>query len=87
MALRWQAAPGQHNSIGSSYLLGCADERHNLSVRGLFYGIGHQPNSGIYGDQLELDEAGYVKVRSGATGGMAIMSCSLHHTPYPLIYS
>ena len=52
-------------------LLGClqgtnvcmaAGEKHNLSVRGLFYGIGHQPNSGIYGDQLELDEAGYVKV-------------------------
>ena len=39
-----------------------ADERHNLSVRGLFYGIGHQPNSGIYGGQLELDEAGYVQV-------------------------
>ena len=40
----------------------CADEKHNLSVRGLFYGIGHQPNSGFLQDQLKMDDAGYVVV-------------------------
>jgi len=30
-------------------------------VRGLFYGIGHMPNSGIVAGQVELDAAGYVK--------------------------
>eukprot|EP00466_Bigelowiella_natans_P008047 jgi/Bigna1/92474/estExt_fgenesh1_pm.C_260011 len=37
-----------------------------LSVRGLFYGIGHKPNSHIVKDQIDLDEAGYVRV--GSTG-------------------
>ena len=32
-------------------------------MRGLFYGIGHQPNSHIIEGQVELDDKGYVKVR------------------------
>lgn len=35
----------------------------DLGVNGLFYGIGHQPNSKLIAGQVELDEAGYVKVR------------------------
>ena len=31
-------------------------------MRGLFYGIGHQPNSGIVDGQIELDDKGYVVV-------------------------
>lgn len=31
-------------------------------MRGLFYGIGHQPNSSLVEGQLELDDKGYVKV-------------------------
>ena len=34
-------------------------------MRGLFYGIGHQPNSGILAGQVELDAAGYVLVKHG----------------------
>lgn len=34
----------------------------DLPVAGLFYGIGHTPNSGLVKDQVELDDAGYVKV-------------------------
>jgi len=38
-----------------------------LDVRGLFYGIGHMPNSQILEGQVELDSAGYVVVKnSGA---------------------
>jgi len=40
-------------------------EEKDLPVRGLFYGIGHKPNSGIVAGQIELDEAGYVVVRNG----------------------
>ncbi len=36
-------------------------EERKLQVRGLFYGIGHMPNSGIVAGQVELDAAGYVK--------------------------
>lgn len=35
-----------------------------LDVRGLFYGIGHMPNSQILEGQVELDSAGYVVVKS-----------------------
>ncbi len=37
--------------------------RGELGVQGLFYGIGHTPNSKLVAGQVELDEAGYVKVR------------------------
>lgn len=38
----------------------------DLAVAGLFYGIGHTPNSGLVKGQVELDDAGYVKVTHGA---------------------
>eukprot|EP00889_Picochlorum_renovo_P001411 jgi/Picre1/28441/NNA_003845.t1 len=40
-------------------------EKKDLPVRGLFYGIGHNPNSAFLDGQVELDEAGYVKVKNG----------------------
>eukprot|EP00884_Botryococcus_braunii_P002407 jgi/Botrbrau1/12167/Bobra.0186s0075.1 len=40
-------------------------EKRKLPVKGLFYGIGHKPNSGIVAGQIELDQAGYVKVHDG----------------------
>jgi thioredoxin reductase (NADPH) len=42
-------------------------EKRDLKVNGLFYGIGHQPNSKLVAGQIELDEAGYVKVRPGSS--------------------
>lgn len=39
-----------------------AGEERKLQVRGLFYGIGHMPNSGLVAGQMDLDEKGYVKV-------------------------
>ena len=41
-----------------------AGDAKKLPVRGLFYGIGHQPNSGIVAGQISLDDMGYVQVRS-----------------------
>lgn len=37
-------------------------ESKKLTVKGLFYGIGHQPNSGFLRGQIETDDHGYVKV-------------------------
>ena len=38
-----------------------------LAVEGLFVAIGHQPNTQLFKGQLELDDAGYVKVQPGTT--------------------
>lgn len=42
-------------------------EERSLPVRGLFYGIGHSPNSELVRGQVELDEASYVLVEPGTT--------------------
>ncbi len=38
-----------------------------LAVGGLFYAIGHLPNTGFLENQLELDETGYIKTKPGTT--------------------
>ena len=38
-----------------------------VSARGLFYAIGHVPNTAFLNGQLELDETGYVITRPGTT--------------------
>jgi thioredoxin reductase (NADPH) len=40
-------------------------EGRKLPVKGIFYGIGHQPNSGIVKGQIETDDKGYVVVNDG----------------------
>ncbi|BAB73903.1 thioredoxin-disulfide reductase [Anabaena sp. FACHB-709] len=39
----------------------------DLTVSGLFYAIGHTPNTQLFQDQLELDEAGYIKTQGKST--------------------
>lgn len=36
------------------------NEESKLDVDGLFFAIGHQPSTMVFGDQLETDEAGYL---------------------------
>jgi len=38
-----------------------------LSIGGLFYAIGHLPNTTFLEGQLELDETGYIKTKPGST--------------------
>jgi thioredoxin reductase (NADPH) len=38
-----------------------------LVIDGLFVAIGHQPNTGLFRDQLPMDEAGYLQVEKGST--------------------
>jgi len=42
-------------------------ELRELAAEGLFIAIGHQPTTGLFEGQLELDEAGYLKVQPGTT--------------------
>lgn len=39
------------------------EELRDLEVNGLFYAIGHVPNTAIFKDQLDTDETGYLKVK------------------------
>lgn len=41
--------------------------KKEISVQGFFLAIGHKPNTDIFKGQLEMDEAGYLKVQPGST--------------------
>jgi thioredoxin reductase (NADPH) len=59
------------DAIGEDYLTGAriknikTNEVKEVDVTGLFYAIGHTPNTGIFQGKLDLDEKGYVKVKPG----------------------
>jgi thioredoxin reductase (NADPH) len=42
-------------------------EKTNISTDGLFVAIGHDPNTRLFLDQLDHDEAGYLEVQPGTT--------------------
>ncbi len=42
-------------------------ETQKLAVKGLFYAIGHEPNSEIVKGKVDLDATGYIKVKKGTT--------------------
>ena len=59
-------------------------ELRELAVRGLFYAVGHTPNSDLLAGQVELDAAGYVVVRHGAetSVGGVFAAGDLHDTEW-----
>lgn len=40
------------------------DERTQMKVDGVFVAIGHRPNTGFLAGQIDLDESGYIKLKS-----------------------
>ncbi|MGJ4753608.1 thioredoxin-disulfide reductase [Leptospira kmetyi] len=42
-------------------------QKKELAVGGLFYAIGHKPNTDIFEGILDLDESGYIKIVPGST--------------------
>jgi thioredoxin reductase (NADPH) len=43
-------------------------EKKDVPCGGLFYAIGHQPNTTFLNGQIECDEVGYIKTIPGACG-------------------
>ncbi|MBD2079033.1 thioredoxin-disulfide reductase [Leptolyngbya sp. FACHB-17] len=41
------------------------NEESTIDAKGLFYAIGHTPNTALFKGQLELDEIGYIKTQHG----------------------
>ncbi len=59
---------GDENGVNGVRLLNNkTGEKTVLKIQGFFLAIGHQPNTSIFKGQLDLDEAGYVKVQPGST--------------------
>lgn len=60
-------------AIGEQFLTGVKvidkkkDEERVIPARGLFFAIGHTPNTAFLGGQLEVDETGYIVTKSYST--------------------
>ena len=60
------------------------EERYDLPIDGFFLAIGHQPNTEIFKEWLELDETGYIKTqgdtpRTNIPGVVAAGDCADPH--------
>lgn len=59
------------DAVGQDYVTGASlkniktEETRQVEVAGIFYAIGHTPNTSIFNGQLDLDDAGYIKLKLG----------------------
>ena len=68
-------------------------EESVLEAKGLFYGIGHSPNSKLLEGQVELDSAGYILVKEstaktsveGVFAAGDVQVCTEIHSSIPII--
>jgi thioredoxin reductase (NADPH) len=59
---------GDENGVNGVRLVNTkTKEKKVIPISGFFLAIGHKPNTEIFKGQLEMDEAGYVKVIPGST--------------------
>ncbi len=56
---------GDNKVDGMKVLNNKTNEESIISVQGFFVAIGHEPNSAIFKDFLDMDEAGYIKTIPG----------------------
>lgn len=54
-------------SVDGALIVNDKGEERKLAVTGFFVAIGHQPNTAIFKDYLELDETGYIKTIPGSS--------------------
>lgn len=51
-----------------------SEKTHEIAIDGLFIAIGHDPNTQIFRGQLDMNEEGYLRVRSGLAGNATATS-------------
>jgi len=69
--------------LGEDYVTGVVvedsvrGERRTLPVEALFVAIGHEPNTTLFSDQVDLDETGYIRVDAGSarTSREGVFAC------------
>jgi thioredoxin reductase (NADPH) len=60
---------GTHSGVTSIQLRSTKDDSlKTIDVDGVFIAIGHTPNTEIFKEQLDMNEAGYLDVKSGQAG-------------------
>lgn len=58
---------GDQSGVTGARLVNNKGQREEIAVDGIFIAIGHQPNTGIFAGQLEMDN-GYLRVQGGSQG-------------------
>lgn len=58
---------GENAVEGARLKVGSNGETRNIDVKGFFVAIGHQPNTGIFKDYLDMDETGYLLTTPGTS--------------------
>jgi thioredoxin reductase (NADPH) len=59
------------DALGEDFVTGARvkniknNEEKEIPLAGIFYAIGHTPNTSVLKGQIDLDETGYIKVKSG----------------------
>jgi thioredoxin reductase (NADPH) len=72
ITVRWNSEPvdvfGENNRLtGIKVKNSQTGEITEIPAKGLFYAIGHAPNTSLFRGQLELDDVGYIVVKEGTT--------------------
>lgn len=57
---------GDHHMEGVKIRNTKTGAESNLHVKGLFYAVGHTPNTSLFKGQLELDDVGYIVTKPGS---------------------
>ncbi len=58
---------GDESVEGIEIINNVTSETTNISLGGVFIAIGHQPNTDIFKDYINLDESGYILTKPGST--------------------
>jgi thioredoxin reductase (NADPH) len=81
ITVHWQSIPidvyGEEIVKGVKLRHAATNEESDLAVGGLFYAIGHSPNTDLFAGQIELDATGYIitKGKSTSTNIAGVYAC------------
>ena len=62
---RWNI--GEQKTNGVRIINNINQEKIEIPISGFFVAIGHEPNSEIFKEYIQMDEAGYIKTIPGTT--------------------